>query len=195
MDTTTTTPAPVTTAAPADRTVSARARRRAAVVQVYADGFRDLPLREKTLVWHLAPGGARRPRHLLRPALRAQPRDARRARGDRHARRPASIAADARRDRALHEAVLDQHRPLQQPHGAQVRARRARPTAFAAAAHAAAARRRALSAARPARRSTRCSRGCSRCSSTPTSIRPSPARRRAPARTSSPRAPTICTSA
>jgi dipeptidyl-peptidase-3 len=26
----------------------------AAVVQLYADGFRDLPLREKTLVWHLA---------------------------------------------------------------------------------------------------------------------------------------------
>ena len=26
----------------------------AAVVQVYADGFRDLPLREKTLVWHLS---------------------------------------------------------------------------------------------------------------------------------------------
>src|SRR6266568_7311130 len=25
----------------------------AAVVQLYADGFRDLPLREKTLVWHL----------------------------------------------------------------------------------------------------------------------------------------------
>src|SRR5712692_11299581 len=25
----------------------------AAVVQVHADGFRDLPLREKTLVWHL----------------------------------------------------------------------------------------------------------------------------------------------
>ena len=25
----------------------------AAVVQVYADGFRDLPLREKTLIWHL----------------------------------------------------------------------------------------------------------------------------------------------
>ena len=25
----------------------------AAVVQVYADGFRDLPLREKRLVWHL----------------------------------------------------------------------------------------------------------------------------------------------
>src|SRR5262249_57924767 len=26
----------------------------AAVVQLYADGFADLPLREKTLVWHLA---------------------------------------------------------------------------------------------------------------------------------------------
>src|SRR5260370_15523983 len=26
----------------------------AAVVQLYADAFRDLPLREKTLVWHLA---------------------------------------------------------------------------------------------------------------------------------------------
>jgi dipeptidyl-peptidase-3 len=26
----------------------------AAVVQLYADGFRDLPLREKTLIWHLA---------------------------------------------------------------------------------------------------------------------------------------------
>ena len=26
----------------------------AAVVQVYADGFRDLQLREKILIWHLA---------------------------------------------------------------------------------------------------------------------------------------------
>ena len=25
----------------------------AAVVQVYADGFKELPLRDKTLVWHL----------------------------------------------------------------------------------------------------------------------------------------------
>src|SRR5687768_7780168 len=25
----------------------------AAVVQLYADGFNDLPLREKTLIWHL----------------------------------------------------------------------------------------------------------------------------------------------
>ena len=60
----------------------------------------------------LAPlsGGARRPRHLLRPALRARPRDARRARGDPHATPDGRRSGDARRDPALHEAVLDQHR-------------------------------------------------------------------------------------
>ena len=84
-------------------------------------GSTTLPLQREDA--HLAPlpGGARRPRHLLRPALRAQPRDARRARGDPHApggRR----SGDARRDPALHEAVLDQHRAVQQPHRAQVRA-------------------------------------------------------------------------
>src|SRR5215216_5394681 len=53
------TPAPASTATP---TPTAAAERKyllerigeAAVVQIYADGFRDLPLREKTLVWHLA---------------------------------------------------------------------------------------------------------------------------------------------
>src|SRR6478752_4345205 len=50
----TTTPAPVKTAAPADRTYLLERVGEAAVVQLYADGFRDLPLREKTLVWHLA---------------------------------------------------------------------------------------------------------------------------------------------
>src|SRR3982750_3490978 len=49
-----TTPAPVTTAAPADRKYLLERVGEAAVVQLYADGFRDLPLREKTLVWHLA---------------------------------------------------------------------------------------------------------------------------------------------
>src|SRR5476649_2759681 len=49
-----TTPAPATTAAPAERTYLLERVGEAAVVQVYADGFRDLPLREKTLVWHLA---------------------------------------------------------------------------------------------------------------------------------------------
>ena len=46
-------PAPATTAAPADRTYLLERAGEAAVVQVYADAFRDLPLREKTLVWHL----------------------------------------------------------------------------------------------------------------------------------------------
>ena len=50
----TTTPAPATTVAPVDRKYLLERVGEAAVVQVYADGFRDLPLREKTLVWHLA---------------------------------------------------------------------------------------------------------------------------------------------
>ncbi len=49
-----TTPAPATIAAPPDRQYLLERVGEAAVVQVYADGFRDLPLREKTLVWHLA---------------------------------------------------------------------------------------------------------------------------------------------
>jgi dipeptidyl-peptidase-3 len=50
----TTTPAPAKTAAPADRQYLLERVGEAAVVQVYADAFRDLPLREKTLIWHLA---------------------------------------------------------------------------------------------------------------------------------------------
>ena len=48
------TPAPATIAAPPDRKYLLERVGEAAVVQVYADGFRDLPLREKALVWHLA---------------------------------------------------------------------------------------------------------------------------------------------
>src|SRR4026208_1292851 len=50
------TPASATTlpTAPTDRTFLLERVGEAAVVQVYADGFRDLPLREKTLVWHLS---------------------------------------------------------------------------------------------------------------------------------------------
>jgi len=43
-----------TVAAPADRVYLVERVGEAAVVQVYADGFRDLPLGEKTLAWHLA---------------------------------------------------------------------------------------------------------------------------------------------
>ena len=49
-----TTPSPPTKLASTDRTYLLERVGEAAVVQVYADGFRDLPLREKTLVWHLA---------------------------------------------------------------------------------------------------------------------------------------------
>ncbi len=48
------TPAPPTTSAPPNRPYLLERIGEAAVVQLYADGFRDLPLREKTLVWHLA---------------------------------------------------------------------------------------------------------------------------------------------
>jgi dipeptidyl-peptidase III len=41
-------------AAPSDRTYLLERIDEAAVVQVYADGFADLPLREKTLMWHLS---------------------------------------------------------------------------------------------------------------------------------------------
>ena len=42
------------TSAPADRQYLLERVDEAAVVQLYADGFRDLPLREKTLIWHLS---------------------------------------------------------------------------------------------------------------------------------------------
>src|SRR5438094_5379201 len=47
------TPPPAATSAPPDRPYLLERVGEAAVVQVYADAFRDLPLREKTLVWHL----------------------------------------------------------------------------------------------------------------------------------------------
>ena len=46
-------PAPAGTAAPPDRQYLLERVGEAAVVQLYADGFRALSLREKTLVWHL----------------------------------------------------------------------------------------------------------------------------------------------
>src|SRR3954454_7174649 len=45
---------PAPTIAPVDRKYLLERVGEAAVVQVYADAFRDLPLREKTLVWPLA---------------------------------------------------------------------------------------------------------------------------------------------
>src|SRR6266487_4224052 len=48
------TPAPSSTATQADRTYLLERVGEAAVVQLYADGFSDLPLGDKTLVWHLS---------------------------------------------------------------------------------------------------------------------------------------------
>jgi len=48
-----TAPLPAATSALTDRPYLLERVGEAAVVQVYADAFRDLPLREKTLVWHL----------------------------------------------------------------------------------------------------------------------------------------------
>src|SRR5437868_1964860 len=45
---------PVAAVAPVDRPYLLERVGEAAVVQVYADGFGRLPLREKILVWHLA---------------------------------------------------------------------------------------------------------------------------------------------
>src|SRR5499427_6952989 len=45
--------APAATVAPADRKYLLERVDDAAVVQLYADGFSELPLKEKTLVWHL----------------------------------------------------------------------------------------------------------------------------------------------
>src|SRR5215467_1871199 len=45
--------APAATTAPADRKYLLERVDDAAVVQLYADGFSELPLKEKTLVWHL----------------------------------------------------------------------------------------------------------------------------------------------
>ena len=94
----------------------------AAVVQVYADGFRDLPLREKMLIWHLyqAAIAGRDIYYDQRYAHNLEMRDV--ARSDRHApgRRRSTTLDEID---ALHQAVLDQHRPLQQPDRAQVRAR------------------------------------------------------------------------
>src|SRR5262245_11755060 len=47
-------PAPAVTSIPTDRQYLLERIDEAAVVQLYADGFQHLPLREKTLLWHLS---------------------------------------------------------------------------------------------------------------------------------------------
>ena len=92
----------------------------AAVVQLYADGFTALPLREKILIYHLyqAAIAGRDIYYDQRYAHNLAMRD---VLEEILTHADGIAAGDARRDSPLHQAVLDQHRPLQQPDGAQVR--------------------------------------------------------------------------
>ena len=151
-------------AVPADRKYLLERVDDAAVVQLYADGFDALPLREKTLIWHLYQAALagrdiyydQRYEHNLamRDVLEeiiTHPEDV----------DPQTLS----RDPALHEALLDQHRALQQPHRAQVR-----PEVHARGLRGRCRRRaegrRDSSRSSRAKRSTRCSSVFSRCSST-----------------------------
>ena len=77
------TPAPAATAAPPDRQYLLERVGEAAVVQLYADGFRALSLREKTLVWHLYRAAIAGRDIFYDQRHRVSPRDARSARGHR----------------------------------------------------------------------------------------------------------------
>ena len=109
------------TTAPTDRAYLLERVGEAAVVQVYADGFRDLPLREKTLVWHLTQAAiaGRDIFYDQRYAHNLEMRDVLEA----IVTHPAGVDPTTLDEiAALHQAVLDQHRSVQQPHRAQVRA-------------------------------------------------------------------------
>ena len=176
---------PASTSAPAAKVAATDERKYllervddAAVAQLYADGFESLPLKEKTLIWHLYQAAiAGRDifydqKHRDALAMRQHPR------ADPHPR-AGDRPGHPRGDPALHQVVLDQQRPLQQPDRAQIRhedvARKPLPPPRGRP-----ARTGRPSHSRMARRSMLRSRGCSRCSSTPTSIPSSPTRPPAP---------------
>ena len=102
--------------------IPARTRRRSGGRAAVRRRVPRLPLKEKTLVWHLYQAAIAGPRHLLTTsATRTTSRCATCSKRSSRSRE-AIDRSDARRDRALHQAVLDQHRPVQQPDRAQVRA-------------------------------------------------------------------------
>ena len=106
----------------------------AAVVQLYADGFAQLSLRRQdpragTSTRRRSPGATS-------TTTSATPTTSRCATCSRRSSAHPRLLRPGGRSSAitaLHEAVLDQHRPVQQPHGAQVRARPARREALRAA--------------------------------------------------------------
>ena len=153
----------------------------------------SLPLREKTLIWHLYQAALAGRDIYLRPALRAQPRDARRARGRSSRTRdgidPATLA-EIQRYTKLFWINTGPYNNLT----ARKFVLKCTPEAFAAAAHAAAK----AGATFPLAAGESLDALLTRLQPMffdPTSIRSSPTRRPARARTSSRRAPTTSTSA
>ncbi len=86
----------------------------AAVVQLYADGFTELPLTQKVLIWHLYQAALAGRDIYYDQRSASQPDHAHGPRGDPDALRRGR-RRDARRDPPLHQAVLAQQRPLQPP--------------------------------------------------------------------------------
>ena len=169
--------APAAPPAPADRKYLLERVDEAAVVQIYADGFAELSLKEKTLMWHLyqAALAGRDIFYDQRYAHNLEMRDV----------LEAMLAHPAGIDPAT-LAEIDSYTKLFWINSGPYNNLTARkfvltctPEAFAAAAHAAAGPARS-SRSRAARRSISCSRACSRCSSTRPSTRWSPTRRRRP---------------
>ena len=127
----------------------------AAVVQLYADGFYRAAARAEDPDLAPLPGGAGGARHLLRPALRPQPGDARRPRRDRHARsghRRRRRSTEIQRYTKLFWLNTGPYNNLT----ARKFVLKCTPEAFAAAAHARGAGRRTVPARGRARRSTPC---------------------------------------
>ena len=185
----------VAAAAATDRTLSARAGRRRGGRAVLRGRIRRCcRVTEKMLVWHLyqAALAGRDIFYDQRYAHNLEMRDVLEAIVTHAARRR---SRDRCRDRALHEAVLDQHRPVQQPHRAQIRAAlHARGVRGGRARRRNARRRVSAAGRRDARR--RCSRGLQPMFfDADASIRSSRTRRRRRAGHPGRRAPTICTPA
>ena len=165
----------------------------AAIVQLYADGFAALPLKEKTLIWHLYQAAIAGRDILLRPD------------DTRTASRCATCSKRSSRIRRRRPETLEEIQRYTKlfwinsgPYN-NLTARKfvlqCTPEALAAAAHAAASAGATVPAR--SRRDARSAAGAAAADvlRSRTSIRTSPARRRRRARTSSPRARTTSTSA
>ena len=185
-------PAAVATA-PADRKYLLERVDDAAVVQLYADGFDQLPLREKTLIWHLyqAAVAGRDIFYDQRYAHNLEMRDILEEIITHPENVDPQTLAEIQRYTKLFWINTGPYNNLT----ARKFVLKCTPEAFAAAVGRRARRAARSSRSRPASRSTPWSSACSRCSSTSRSIRSSPTRRPARARTSSRRAPTTSTSA